>query len=536
MLPTPPPATNFPAATSSRPLDADHAVQSRYFNRDIRRIPGLPLVLNNTRLIGMEYEAHNLGVTAPGIVLRKGSVIAETSGCHFGYPLMSLTIEKQGEVHLLAALETVLAPLSPETLAKLRLCELVEKLFEMLADIPSDTGMALEELLHQYNRWLNSLEWPDERIRALLQLAAVSEPTSLRYDRGLNCAQLNKAETSSLTDKGPLTLIKIPNRPVGWNYYKQTSFFVEFKNIRQLANIPQPSELYSLLDAFWWYRAEYLATFLLQELGIKTEHENTIPVFMHWSYNCLKIINYGFVTKVFGGHKVVRFVSLSFRVGPFQEVLELLSDETVEELVTSIDRDQDNYLYEIIKEIFLNHENREGPPSQRVAYDKLEQWLFHEVQELIKVLKIRHQHGKHHVYNPFSPTPYIVTGDNEKLILPDPGKAANYLRHFVLTRPNDNYYFLYELTSIDESHYCVVEFRVNQASRKALVCSDLPFNNPERPFDPSRLTNNEQQMMALLFENRAVPTFVDDKLWLQMLQSLLESLPDLDTGQTEISN
>ncbi|USE34231.1 hypothetical protein [Endozoicomonas sp. SCSIO W0465] len=478
----------------------------------------------------MEYESSKVSVTAPGIALRKGTILAETRGCHFGYPLMSLTIENQGE---LPVLETVLAPLSPETLSQLRLCDMVEKLFAILAAIPLGTGMALEALLNQYNQWLNNLEWLDEHTCPVLQLAAVNGPISLRHDQGINCAQLNKTETSTSTGKGPLTLVKIPNRPAGWNYYKQTSFFVEFKNIRQLADIPWQTELYSLLDAVWWHEARDIATSLLKEFGIKTEHENTIPVFMHWSYNCLKIINYGFKTESFGGQRVVRHVPLSIRVGSFQAVLELLSDETVKELVTSINKDQDNYLYEFLLQIFVNYENRKELRSQRVAYDKLEQWLFHEVQELFKVLKIRYQHGKHHVYNPFSPTPYIVTKDNEKLILPDPGKTADFLQNFVLAQRNDNYYFLYELTAINEANYCVVEFRLHQGNNKGSSAVDLPFNNPDRPFDPTHLSENEQQMMTLLFEGRTVQT-LDNNLWLQSLLSLLESFPDLDTGQTKI--
>ena len=530
MLPTLP-AEKFPPITSSsRPLDVDKDVQGRYFNRDISRIMDLPNRVNSTRLIGMEYESNNLSVTAPGIALRKGTVIADTFGCHFGYPLISLTIERPSGQSILPLVEMVLAPLSLETLAELRLCELVEKLFEILATIPSDTGMALEKLLHTYNQWLENLEWFDQRTLALLKLTAVSEPTSLRKDQGISCSQLNKAETNTSCGKEPLRLMKIPNRSTDGNYYKQTSFFVEFENIRQLAKIPEQSELYSLLDTLWWHHAEDIATALLKKFGIKTEHKNTIPVFMHWSYNCLKIINYGLNSKTFGGQNVVRGVPLSIRVGPFQEVLELLSDETVEELVTSINRDRDNYLYEFILLIFLNREIKKEFPSQHAAYEKLEQWLFHEVQELFKVLKIRHQHGKHHVYKPFSPTPYIVTRDNEKLILPDPGKAANYLRGFVLTKSIANYYFLYELTPINESNYCVVEFRVNQACSKGRGISDLPFNNPERPFDPSWLTENERQMMALLFENRMVQIFDNDK-WLQCLVSLLESLPACDTGQ-----
>ena len=474
--------------------------------------------VQHNRLVGMEYESSNINVIAPGIALRKGSVIAETSGCHFGYPLMSLTIDQISGQEIPAKLETVLAPLSLEILATLRLSELVEKVFEILATIPPDTGMALEKLLLQYNQWLDNREWLDEPTRALLRLAAVSEPSNLRHDQGINCVQLNKVETSIFADQGPVTLVKLPNRSTGWKYYKQTSFFIEFKFIRQLANIPWQSELFSLLDGFWWHEAKDIAVALLNEFGIKTEHENTIPVFMHWSYNCLQIINYGFKAESNDGRKVVRFVPLCIRVAPFQEVLELLSDETVEELVTSIARDRDNYLYEFIKLIFINYVN--VLPSTQAAYDKLEQWLFHEVRELFKVLKIRHQYGKHHVYNPFSPTPYIVTGDNRKLILPDPGKAANYLRHFVLTQRNDNYYFLYELTPINEANYCVVEFRLHQGKRESLSGIDLPFNNPERPFDPSNLTESEQQMMALLFDNKAVRSF-DNNPWLQSLLSFV---------------
>ncbi|WP_101748692.1 hypothetical protein [Endozoicomonas acroporae] len=523
-------STNVPAADSSRPFEAEHAVQRRYFNRDISQILGLPPVVNNTRLIGMEYESNNVTVTAPGIALRKGTVLAETLGCHFGYPLMSLTIDQTGGEQILAILETVLAPLSSETLVKLRLCELVEKLFEMLATIPSETGMALEELIQQYNRWLESLDGFDERTCALLQLATVHEPTSLRHDQGINYGLLNQAEVSTSTGKGPLTLIKIPDREAGWDYYKQTSFFVEFKNIRQFANIPQQTELYSLLDAAGWCEAKEIATALLREFGIKTEHENTLPVFMHWSYNCLKIINYGFTTRTRGGQRVIRHVSLCIRAGQLQEVFQLLSDETVNELVTSINRDRENDLYKVIILIFLDYGGWKEFPGKRTAYEKLEQWLFHEVRELFKVLKIRQQHGKQHVYSPFLSTPYIVTRDNEKLILPDPGKAASYLRDFVLPKRNDKYYFLYELTTIKDASYCVIEFRLHQGNCGELSVFDLPFNHPERTFDPLHLTENEQQMMDILFENTAVQT-LDDIMWLQNLRSLLESLPDLDTGQ-----
>ncbi len=480
-----------------------------------------------------------MSVIAPGIALRKGIVIADTPGCHFGYPLMSLTIERLNGLKPRAILETVLAPLSLETLAELRLCELVEKLFEILAAIPPNNhGMTLNELLDNYNQWLESLDWFDQRTRALLQLTAVSEPTSLRYDQGISCSQLNRADTNSSTSTAPLRLVKIPNRPTDGNYYKQTSFFVAFENIIQLAKIPQQNWLFSLVDTLRWYEAKNTAAALLQELEIKTEDKYTMPVFMHWSYNCMKIINYGLNSKSFGGQNVIRGVPLSIRVGPFQEVLELLTDETVEELVTNINKDRDNYLYKSIALIFLNRENKQGLPPHSDAYIKLEQWLFHEVQELFKVLKIRYEHGKHHVYKPFSPTPYIVTKDNEKLVLPDPGKAANYLRDFVLNNTIASYYFLYELTPIEESNYCVVEFRLNQCCNTGLVCPELPFNDPDRPFDPSCLTEIEQQMLALLFENRVVQTFdtFDNDFWLQCLWSLVKSLPLPDIGQTQLQS
>ena len=503
MLPIPPETSPpcIPTTPSSGALDATNRVRGRYFNRDITRILDLPSLVNNTRLMGAEYESSNVGIKAPGINLRKGVVLAETRGCHFGYPLMSLTVESLVDgLRRLAVLEIVLAPLPLETLAELRLGQLVEKLYEIVASIPPDTGMALEELLNQYNPLLDNLEWLDESISPLLKLAANNEPVSLRYDQSINFALLNTAEISTSTGKEPLILTKIPNRPARWNYYKQTSFFVEFRNIRRLANIPQQSELYSPLDALWWREAEDIATSLLKEFGIITEHENTIPVFMHWAYNCLKIIDYGFNAKSSGGREVVRFVPLCVRVGPFQEILELLSDETVDELVSSINRDRDNYLYEFIRLILLNFEGRKEIPSQRNAYDKLEQWLFHEVHELFKVLKIRHQHGKHHVHDPYSPAPYIVTKTNKKLMLPDPGKTADFLRDFVMVQRNDNYYFLYELKEINGADYCVVEFRLHQSNDKEFIEFDIPFNNPERPFDPSFPTANEQQMMALLFE------------------------------------
>lgn len=455
---------------------------------DIKETDAIPIVGGKTKLLGMEFESKDLVFRNADYPLKKGGVIAKTVGSAHGYPIISLTVEDAYEQF--PVLEVVTAPLSLESHKHLQVCRQCEIIFLILSSIEPGKCMSLTDIVD----WYNSLILNNDLLKDSLTLEINHEPASLRNDRGLHFSNLSLPQLKGEMPPGIfLNRLESTGMEVVGDYFRQTSFFIPYKNVSNLGEVSPKSECFKFFDGDRWRDSRQGVIFLSRVLGLKSIDENTRSAFIHWFYNCNKIINFALSRESEEKAKVIRCVSLSVRVSSHQEIMELMSDEDVCRVISTLLNDVDNRIHDQIEKYLLG----EDKLQDHIDINKLKCWLSLELNQLVNVLRIRYIFGRHHVHEPYSLEPYITTAENRRVKLAN--YASGYLSGFLINQPQDHNEFVYKLEFINEKPYCVVEFRLHQGNGGGRF-PDIPFNDPQRLFDPSNPTVAEQEMMDFLFK------------------------------------
>nr|MDT0252292.1 hypothetical protein [Endozoicomonas sp.] len=319
-----------------------------------RHIPDNTLAPDHLKRIGIEIETAGLEFmnTTPWF---KGQILARTTGECFGYPLISVTAELSPSET--ACLELVTAPLTETQLHSYHIDQKLKKLKELFAD--DQCSKQLGKVIIAYNNYISDFFNDSSQI----DLMAISPYKQCLPYKGNIKIEAAVVSLSQKHEIGETAIMKTGalKTPISW--FHQHNFFIPYSNLgslcktiinennsngvkNEIGKLEKTEELTKIINS------------IFQEFeGIDDVDRNEINAFstnhayIAFRYFC-RLSHIPEVKKSY--LYSIRYSCFSTKISLHQEMLEILSDKTIEFFNTNAEKNKGTKIPERLMEKIIN--------------------------------------------------------------------------------------------------------------------------------------------------------------------------------------